>query len=147
MEIENLKANLINGISSFRIVIGILIVFVVGYLLVFGGCGKRVGDTEGSSRHAVLIVTFSDDVDADTVRIKNALRVGGVLKCGSDEKYVEVIESIDKTFELRFAALDSKGSYQILPAVLNWISSQGWTFQQKFCINMNHANAEYYFVK
>ena len=69
-----------------------------------------------------------------------------MLKCGYNRDYTMVVEKIDKKFD-DFGAVDSNGSYYILPAVLNWISSQGWKFQQKFCVNMNDDNAEYYFVK
>jgi len=96
--------------------------------------------------HAVLLVRFRDNPNTDTKLIENALKVGGLLDCGHNRQYVKVIKSMGDDFD-KFGAEDSEGSYFILPAVLNWISSKGWKFQQKFCINMNNDNAEYYFTK
>ena len=104
------------------------------------------GTSGDSGKHSVLTVRFSSRPETDVTRIKNTLKIGGMLKCGYNRDYTMVVEKIDKKFD-DFGAVDSNGSYYILPAVLNWISSQGWKFQQKFCVNMNDDNAEYYFVK
>lgn len=123
------------------------IYMIVGILMVwFLYCKGYIPFLGVSGRHAVLTVRFSSNPETDITRITNTLKIGGMLKCGYDKEYAKVVESIDEKFD-KFGAADSNGSYYILPAVLNWISSQGWKFQQKFCINMNDDNAEYYFVK
>ncbi len=114
-----------------------VIIAIVAALWIFG---------DKAEKHAVLTVTFGDFPETDQAQIANALKIGGLLKCGADSKYVKVLKGIDSKFE-RYGAIDSNGSYYILPAVLNWISSKGWKFQQKFCINMNNDNAQYFFVK
>ena len=101
---------------------------------------------KSSGGHAVLTVRFSASPETDVTQIKNTLKIGGMLRCGYDREYTKTIKQIDKKFD-DFGAADSNGAYYILPAVLNWISSQGWKFQQKFCVNMNNDNAEYFFVK
>lgn len=117
-----------------------LVAVIVVLVAIFGGFGNK------NEKHAVLTVTFGDSPETDHAQIENTLKIGGFLKCGADSDYVKVLKDIDSKFE-NYGAIDSKGAYYILPAVLNWISSKGWKFQQKFCINMNDNNAQYYFVK
>ena len=108
--------------------------------------GWLIFDSDSTEKKAVLLVRFSETPTTDIQLIENALKIGGLLDCGSNQQYVNVIKSIDEDVD-KFGAKDSKGSYYIMPAVLNWISSKGWKFQQKFCINLNNDNAEYYFTK
>ena len=154
MEIENLKAqiksqfnslaasykNLSSLVASCKKVGIVLFCFLCVYLAFIDGCFGNF------RKNAVLVVYMSDEPDTDVLLIKNTLRNGGLLKCGTDEKYVKFVQSIDSSF-IAYTAFDSKGAYRIQPALWNWICSQGWKFQQKFCINLNEGNAEYYFVK
>ena len=135
MKTENLKANRINGIPHFRIVIGVLVVLVTGCFLFFGGCEKR--------KHAILMIEFvqrgDEKPDTDVVLVKNTLEIGGLLRCGNDDVYIEKIQSIDKTIK-DCCAKDSEDKYYIRPSILNWISSKGWKFQERFA-------DRYYFIK
>lgn len=111
------------------------------------GCSESVAKLESAiTGHSILVVRFSNNPDKDRVLLDNVLRVGGAITCGCDNDYVSFLRNYDGNFDAT-AALDREGRYVIQPAVLNWISSRGWKFQQKFCVNLNHDNAEYYFVK
>ena len=115
----------------------VLITLIAIAMIFFCGC---------SERHAILIVSFHGLPDKDNILLQNALRTGGSLRCGDSSDYVDFLRSYDRYFDTT-AASDSNGQFLIRPAILNWISSNGWKFQQKFCINLNEGNAEYYFVK
>lgn len=103
-------------------------------------------DVSGRLSNAVLIVHFDDDAEADDVLLDNTLRRGGYLEMSTSSAYVEFLRKHDKYFDLA-AASNEEGKFLVLPAILNWVSSKGWKFQQKFCINLNSDNAEYYFVR
>lgn len=111
------------------------------------GCRENITGVDSLiAGHAILKVTFSSSPEKDETLLRNVLRIGGSLECGYDSEYANFLRSYDENFDMA-AASDSNGKYRIHPAVLNWISSKGWKFQQKFCINLNEDNAEYYFVK
>lgn len=116
----------------------LLITLVAAAMIFICGCREE--------EHAVLEVTFSSSPEKDKTLLQNVLRIGGSLECGHNSEYVDFLRSCDENFE-RTAASDSDGRYRIRAAILNWISSKGWKFQQKFCINLNENNSEYYFVK
>ena len=130
-----------SGQTGFRLTPRNLITFAFVVLI-----GWLIFGSGNADKRAVLLVRFRDNPTTDTQLIENTLKIGGLLDCGSDQQYVKVIKSMDGDFD-KFGATDSQGSYYIMPAVLNWISSKGWKFQQKFCINLNNDNAEYYFTK
>lgn len=137
--------------SEFKMMFGKLQVAfrvaIIGGLMCFCGCSDDLSQLESAiTGRAILIVRFSNSPDMDKVLLNNALRVGGLITCGNDGDYVTFLRSYDKNFDAK-AATNSKGDFLIRPAVLNWLSSKGWKFQQKFCINLNEDNAEYYFVK
>ncbi len=104
------------------------------------------GQDDGGRRHALLVVTFSKSPVKDATLLSNVLRTGGSLECGSSGDYVSFLRENDENFDMA-AASDENGKFIVRPAILNWISSKGWKFQQKFCINLNADNIEYYFVK
>lgn len=111
------------------------------------GCRDNITSLESAViGHAVLVVRFSSSPDEDRVLLGNALRKGGMITCGYDGDYVRFLREYDEDFD-EAAASNKDGKFSIHPAVLNWISSKGWKFQQKFCINLNDENAEYYFIK
>lgn len=111
------------------------------------GCRGNITSLESAViGHAVLVVRFSGTPDVDEVLVKNVLSKGGAITCGYDSDYVRFLRRYDEDFD-EAAASNKDGKFSIHPAVLNWISSKGWKFQQKFCINLNDENAEYYFIK
>ena len=127
------------------------LMFVVVFMSVVAcvaGCRDNITSLESAiTGHAILVVRFSNaEPDMDKVLLNNALRIGGILVCGYDSEYVKVLREYDENFDAA-AASNKDGQFTIQPAVLNWISSKGWKFQQKFCINLNENNAEYYFIK
>ncbi len=122
-------------------------VAILGTMLSVLGCRENSTDLVSAiAGHAILIVRFSDSPEQDKVLLENVLRKGGSITCGNDSKYTAFLRNYDREFDMA-AATDRDGSFLITPTILNWISSKGWKFQQKFCINLNHDNAEYYFVK
>ena len=140
MKTEDLKANFINGIPHFRIVIGALVVLIIVVFLLFGGDEKH--------KHALLMIDFvelsGEKPDTDVVRIKNTIKIGGMLRCGKDGEYIDKIHTIDKTIK-DCCAMDSDGNYYVRPSILNWISSKGWRFQQREYVG--NGTSRYYFVK
>ena len=137
--------------SEFNMMFGKLqvafCVAIIGGLMCVCGCRDNLAQLESAiTGHSILIVQFSQSPDKDKVLLDNALRVGGMITCGSDGDYVTFLRNYDENFDAA-AAENSNGKFVIRPAVLNWLSSKGWKFQQKFCINLNEDNAEYYFVK
>ncbi len=111
------------------------------------GCRDNITSLESAiAGHAILVVRFDSSPEEDRVLLENVLRKGGGLTCGYDSDYVAFLRRYDENFDAA-AASDKDGKFSIQPAILNWISSKGWKFQQKFCINLNNDNAEYYFIK
>lgn len=129
------------------IIVCALCAIVLSVVMVVSGCRDNITSLESAlGGHAILVVKFSSIPDKDKVLLRNVLRTGGALTCGYDSDYANFLREFDPNFEFA-AASNADGKYIIHPAVLNWISSKGWKFQQKFCINMNYENAEYYFIK
>ena len=128
------------GKVLFCVVIWIVFACILGYK------GYLSSLTRVISGHAVLVVRFSGIPDVDETLVKNVLSKGGAITCGYDSDYVRFLREYDEDFD-EATASDKDGKFLIHPAVLNWISSKGWKFQQKFCINLNEENVEYYFIK
>lgn len=103
-------------------------------------------DTTGNFRNAVLIVKFSEDPNMDDVLLNNVIMHGGFLEMSASSEYVDFLRKHYPKFDCA-AAANKDGQFAVIPAIFNWISSKGWKFQQKFCINLNDQNAEYYFVR
>jgi len=127
-----------------RLLVGCVAILAGVYV---SGCRDNItslGSAIGG--HALLVVQFSNNPEKDSVLLRNVLRTGGAINCGCDGDYVKFLREYDENFDMA-AASNKDGQFSIQPAVLNWIASKGWKFQQKFCINLNADNAEYYFVK
>ena len=116
----------------------LLALAVVGVALLVSSC--KAGIASKDSR--VLVVEFCDEGKADLEQVKEGLAKGGFIEL--DET---VAKNIATDFEEKYVCLDSDGYYRVIPALLNFVAGQGWAFQQKFCINMNESNAQYYFIR
>ena len=141
-------------------------VTVVSTAVCMSGCEAvdRVINCEAFDRaingkHAILIVRLSYATygtreiapDMDAVLLRNVLSGGGTITCGCDHEYIEFLRTFDSNFDMA-AAANKDGKFNVKSAILNWIASKGWVFQQKFCApNARGGYAEhefeYYFVK
>lgn len=118
----------------------VVLTVILTSLFIISSCSKYA---TASTDSRVLIVKFCDeDEKTDLKQIKEGLIKGGYIEINSDS-----IMSIDPEFDSKYANTNSANKYYIKPALLNFVSGQGWRFQQKFCINLNENNAEYYFIK
>lgn len=117
----------------------LLALAVVGVALLVSSC--KAGIVSKDSR--VLVVEICDSTEsADLTLVKEGLAKGGYIKLS-----VDAAKTIDPKFEEKYANMDSYGYFMKIPSMLNFVAGQGWSFQQKFCINMNESNAEYYFIR
>ncbi len=95
------------------------------------------------SSNRVLIVEIDDDIAvsdlSDSTQINKALSNGGMIRLSNSS----IEDSLSYKIE-RYAASDSSGSYWVLGALLNYISSEGWRFVQA---PQSGLNDKYYFVK
>lgn len=89
----------------------------------------------------VLIVHVSD-YPSEAKVVEQALQKGGQIGIN-----VSKAMELDSNFENKYAVADSEGSYQVIPALLNFVGDRGWTLVQVFCINLNAENKEYFFTK
>ena len=102
-------------------------------------CSPAVSfDLFGEKGCKILFVRTEDGENkaSEVLLVREALDKGGMITLNTD-----VAKEIDRDFESKYTATGSDGKYFVLPAILNFVGGQGWTFVQM------QLGPQYIFVK
>ena len=75
----------------------------------------------------ILIVEVADRNEDPSERsvVEKSLRQGGMIKVN-----VELARKLEPGFDKLYAVSDSTGKFLTTPALLNWVSDQGWELRE-----------------
>jgi hypothetical protein len=125
------------------IVLLFLIVVALGYLTINMYRENNASDLVDSTRR-ILMVSFVNDSDkvSDETQVKNALTNGGMIQLQINGTALR--KSFGSDDYKKYGASDYGGSFYIIGAALNYISSRGWTLVQSPTTGLM---SDYYFIR